>query len=251
MSHVQQLDRQLDDLEGSLAQLGRHDFIETLRKLSHGPGWTSPAEAHLVSGAVEALQLHARALSTQSRQLVSAAEKVGNGQCVEGCAQPLLAGGPPRFLALMLEASAGGGAAVFKKALGELLSSSLVDEPEAKQLTTMSNIAFSNEISSDTPMRVRRACQEIMRLNSTSHAASIADAISNAMLGIDDGLHRFTVEEKIPPKVYEGAAIGAIIGGVVGAIAGATTGTPTGVAAGAAAGAALGAVVGGAIASAG
>jgi hypothetical protein len=241
MGHVQQIECQLDDLEGSIAQLARDDFVQALRKAAHGPGWTSVAESHLVSGALDALRFHVSALSTQSRQLVSAAEEIGNGESVTRDSGVQSDGAILRQLFPMLVEASGSAdkAAFFKKSVEELRSKSLLNEQEAQQFRAIIDIACSDDASKDSPRRIRLACQEMSAPGHSALAISMAEAVSHAMLAIDDAFHEGFSDEtkKVDPQqvlastlagAVGGAVVGAAVGGGIGAVVGAVAGAIAG-----------------------
>jgi hypothetical protein len=237
MAQLSHLERQLDELDASFSQLGRANLSETLRVIMRRPGWTTPAESHLVSGVLEALQLQVNAISTQSKRLVSAAEQVGGEQSAVGGAESLAVGAITRRLWHLLKASDGDKSSFCKKTLEEMVSKSLITDHEARQFKPILEIAFSSEANRDTPSEIRRACQDMIDPDSSPVAAAMADGMSHAMLLIDDAIRGGIVDEtKITPKnvavtvgtaivgAVAGAAVGGVVGAVLGGIAGAVAG---------------------------
>lgn len=74
------LEAGIKSLEQSLVALGdRTDFVELL-KIIHRPGWTTPAEALLVSGVVDAMLAHVKVLTSLKQALLTGSRAVGTKQ---------------------------------------------------------------------------------------------------------------------------------------------------------------------------
>jgi len=89
------LETRIRGLGEHLGTMGNGSDLEELIILIHRPGWTTPAEYMLVSGIVDAMQEHAKALTTLRQSLISGSRLISK-QADELNPQPLPPGPPER-----------------------------------------------------------------------------------------------------------------------------------------------------------
>ena len=70
------LESRIKELGEQLGTLGDTSDLEELIFLLHQPGWTTPAEYLLVRGIVDAMQEHAKALTTLRQSLITGSRLV-------------------------------------------------------------------------------------------------------------------------------------------------------------------------------
>jgi hypothetical protein len=73
---INRLKEKTDRLDRSVSSLG--GFAGALSGIIHKPGWTSVAEFALVEASLDALYRHVETAADHYRQLIAAADKVGN-----------------------------------------------------------------------------------------------------------------------------------------------------------------------------
>jgi hypothetical protein len=74
--HIAMIDKKITALSDALANLGKGTDMKELIRIIRFPGWTTPAEAWLVMGALDALTAQANQLAKFQTALVAAAKKV-------------------------------------------------------------------------------------------------------------------------------------------------------------------------------
>lgn len=103
------LETRIKEFSTLLATLADTQDLEELIHIIHRPGWTTPAEYVLVSGMVNAMQEHAKALASLRQVLLNGSRAVGAGDQVELNPQPLPPGEKqmtkPRFTLESLDAA--------------------------------------------------------------------------------------------------------------------------------------------------
>jgi len=82
------LEWRIKELGEQLGTMGDTSDLEELIFLLHQPGWTTPAEYLLVSGIVDAMQEHGKALTTLRQSLITGSRLVSE-QAEELNPQPL------------------------------------------------------------------------------------------------------------------------------------------------------------------
>jgi hypothetical protein len=82
------LERRIKELGEQLGAMGDISDLEETIFLLHQPGWTTPAEYLLVSGIVDTMQEHARALTTLRQSLITGSRLISE-QAEELNPQPL------------------------------------------------------------------------------------------------------------------------------------------------------------------
>ncbi len=82
------LERRIKELGEQLGAMGDISDLEETIFLLHQPGWTTPAEYLLVSGIVDTMQEHARALTSLRQSLITGSRLISE-QAEELNPQPL------------------------------------------------------------------------------------------------------------------------------------------------------------------
>src|SRR5690242_16481975 len=91
--NIAHLETRVKELGEQLETMGDTSDLEEMIFLIHRPGWTTPAEYLLVSGIVDAMQEHAKALTTLRQSLITGSRVIGE-QADELNPQPLPPGPP-------------------------------------------------------------------------------------------------------------------------------------------------------------
>jgi hypothetical protein len=73
---LRRLERQVTDLSNALARLADEKDWKELILIIKRPGWTTPAEFTLVSGMMDSLLAHAKALAAQKTALLAGSREV-------------------------------------------------------------------------------------------------------------------------------------------------------------------------------
>ena len=73
---VAQLETQINEFRGNLAELADDKDLQQFLTTIHHPGFTTPAELFLFRGVVDSMLAHTKALSSLRQVLTSAAAKV-------------------------------------------------------------------------------------------------------------------------------------------------------------------------------
>lgn len=74
---IAHLETQIRELGAQLTHVADAAPFEELIKIIHNPGWTTPAEALLVRGVVDAMLAHARASAELKQALLNGSRAVG------------------------------------------------------------------------------------------------------------------------------------------------------------------------------
>jgi hypothetical protein len=91
--NIAHLETRIMELGEQLGTMSDTSDLKEMIILIHHPGWTTPAEYLLVSGIVDAMQEHAKALTTLRQALMTGSRVIGE-QADELNPQPLPPGPP-------------------------------------------------------------------------------------------------------------------------------------------------------------
>jgi hypothetical protein len=91
--NIAHLETRIMELGEQLGTMSDTSDLKEMIILIHHPGWTTPAEYLLVSGIVDAMQGHAKALTTLRQALITGGRVIGE-QADELNPQPLPPGPP-------------------------------------------------------------------------------------------------------------------------------------------------------------
>ncbi len=75
--NIAHLETQIKNLRAQLANVADGTDLEELLIIIHRPGWTTPAEALLVSGIIDTMLEHAKVLTGLKQVLINGSRAVG------------------------------------------------------------------------------------------------------------------------------------------------------------------------------